>query len=121
MKKIILLFLIFCFINYCSYCTRERDTFAYNHIINTISSPNGNMKAVVYLRDLGATTRKSYHLSILKSNQKIRNSGNTYVSYQEFEVKWISNDILQVVVMDNENTLKQENVVDDVQIEYRCK
>ena len=58
-------------------------------------SPDGRYEAVVFRGGAGATTRFSFHLTILKTNGKLKNSpGNTYVSYSEFEVEWKDDNTL---------------------------
>ena len=68
-----------------------------NIIIKEINSPNNQYRAIIFERNINATTRNSYHLSILKNGKVLNNvGGNVFVSYNNFDVEWINNDVLKV-------------------------
>ena len=51
-----------------------------NQIISEVTSPDGQLKAVVFVRDCGATTSYSAQLSILRNAEKLSNeAGNTFI------------------------------------------
>jgi hypothetical protein len=92
-----------------------------NSIIEAVSSPSGRYIAYVFIRNMGATTQESYQLSILEEGRKLGNlAGNSYISYSEFKVKWISEKELFV---DNGEAeiFKQRNNTNGINITYNYK
>ena len=92
-----------------------------NSIIKTVSSPNGKYIAYVFIRDMGASTKESYQLSILKEGRELGNTaGNAYISYSEFMVEWVGEKELFV---DNSaaEIFKQKNEVNGIKITYDYK
>lgn len=69
-----------------------------NDIVQKVPSPNGEKVAYIFTRDCGATTSLSPQLSILNKDENFPNkSGNTFRSYKEFSIRWLSNMKLQVI------------------------
>lgn len=72
-----------------------------NDIKKEVVSFDGNYKAIAYIRDCGATTSFSPHISILKAKGKINNSstGNAFQGYgsDEIDIKWKDKDTLIVI------------------------
>ena len=92
-----------------------------NSIIKTVPSPNGKYTAYVFIRDMGASTKESYQLSILKEGRELGNTaGNAYISYSEFMVEWVGEKELFV---DNSaaEIFKQKNEVNGIKITYDYK
>lgn len=80
-----------------------------NVVLNKVISPNGNNVAITFIRDVGATTRASYQLCILKNDEKFTNdSKGIYVSYEEFEVEWIDDENIRVHNISAQNIFKQK-------------
>lgn len=70
-----------------------------NEIIGQSNSKDEKKVAYIFKRDCGATTGYSYHLSILNGNKQLKNkSGNTFISDEEFTIKWQGNQSLKVVL-----------------------
>ena len=73
-----------------------------NEIFSESVSPKGNLKAVVFQRDCGATTGFSTQVSILDANQQLRNeSGNIFTvdghpNDVQVVVRWLGASKLQV-------------------------
>ena len=90
-----------------------------NIVINEINSPNNQYRAIIFERNINATTRSSYHLSILKNGQVLNNvGGNVFVSYNNFDVEWINNDVLKVN-NDRENSkLKKVHNYKNIKVIY---
>ncbi|MBD3107210.1 hypothetical protein IEO70_02435 [Bacillus sp. AGMB 02131] len=66
-----------------------------NRVIETWQSPKENKTAYIFVRDCGATTGYSYHLSLLDSDEELPNAGgNTFVSNRQFEIEWVTNRLL---------------------------
>lgn len=90
-----------------------------NKIIKTIPSPNGDYIAYVFVRDLGATTKESYQLTILKKNNKLGNgSGNTFVSYSNFAVSWDSDNGMTIKYPKKAEVFKKEESIKGIKIKY---
>ena len=90
-----------------------------NIVIKEINSPNNQYRAIIFERNINATTRSSYHLSILKNGQVLNNvGGNVFVSYNNFDVEWINNDVLKVN-NDRENSkLKKVHNYKNIKVIY---
>ena len=71
------------------------------NIIQEVVSPDNKYVAYVFEANAGATTRFTYRLSVLKNGNKLKpgDVGNTYITYNEFDVEWT-----------DDNTLKVENI-----------
>ncbi|MEH7109710.1 MULTISPECIES: DUF5412 family protein [Bacillaceae] len=90
-----------------------------NEIVQKLQSPNGDKVAYIFQRDCGATTGISYQLSLLDSDEEFPNkSGNTFVSDDQFEIKWITNDKLRVNYKKSSETYEMDKSVDWTKIEY---
>ena len=91
-----------------------------NTIISELQSSDERYTAVKFERDMGATTRKSIQLSILPKGYKLGNdTGNAYVSYDDFEFSWIEEDVLEIIKKKNSDSFKAENKLYDVDIVYK--
>ncbi|MEK3889338.1 hypothetical protein [Bacillus sp. FSL K6-3431] len=90
-----------------------------NEIIQQSNSQSEKKTAYIFIRDCGATTGYSYHLSILNQNKELKNkSGNTFVSDQEFSIEWQSNKSLKIYYNDSVNTYEMDKRVNGVKVEY---
>lgn len=90
-----------------------------NKIIKTIPSPNGKYVAYAFVRDLGATTKESYQMSILKENEKLGNgSGNTFVSYSNFAAVWDNDNEITIKYPKNAEVFKNEVNVKGIKVNY---
>lgn len=96
------------------------DSIVSNQIISEYVSPNGKYRAVVFVRDAGATTNRSYQLSILKNGKKLKNQkGNVLITYSDFEVTWVDSQTLKVEIRNkNKDVFKQIEEIDDIKILY---
>lgn len=118
---------IIIFILLCSYLCRnnlgrlfEKDFSRYNTIVSEKSTINTNKKysAIKFKRNINSTTRISYHLSIIEENEHpISDTGNVYVSYQDFDYKWID-DVLIIQIHKNDEIFKKATSYRDVVIKY---
>lgn len=91
-----------------------------NELINKIESPDGKYVALYFIRDLGATTKRSYQLSILSKGEELGDtSGNVFVTYGEFDIEWEKNDNLIVNVKSDEEIFKQSDQYKEIKIEYK--
>ncbi len=91
----------------------------YNNIISESYSADGEYKAVKFTRNVNATTPNSFHLSILRKNDKLKDeSGNVYVSYEDFDFEW-SNDTTVTIEHKNKNVFKCNSSYLGIKIEYR--
>ena len=90
-----------------------------NEIIKTIDSPDGKYVAYIFTRDLGATTKVSYQLSILEAGESLGDSGgNIFISYGSFDVEWSKQNLLYVKLKEKGDIFKNEKKYKDIVIEY---
>ena len=89
-------------------------------IIQESVSPDGKYVAYVFEANGGATTKFTYRLSILKNGKKLKagDVGNTFITYDEFDVEWINDDTLKVNNIASIYIFKQETKIDDVSVSY---
>lgn len=93
---------------------------AKNEILSQKVSPDGERIAIIFKRNAGATTGDNFQLSIIKSDQTLKNTGgNTYISYSEFEVEWEENNSLIVYVNESSEAFKKRKKVFGVNILYQ--
>lgn len=91
-----------------------------NTVINEIESPDGKYIACYFVRDLGATTKQSYQLSILNKGKKLGDTtGNVFITYGEFDIEWNKNDDLIVNIKNNEEIFKQLDKYKEIKIKYK--
>jgi len=89
-------------------------------VLSETVSPNGKYVAVTSSRDAGATTTRSYSLSILEcvGNKRI-SVGNAFHSDAGFSVTWMEDQKLFVIIHDSsKRILLQNEKVGDIVIEY---
>lgn len=100
-----------------------RNTVTSNKIISENMSLNGEFKAIIFEREAGATTHKSYQLSILKNSEKLKNeTGNVFISYSSFDVEWKDNETLVVKIHDEEKEIfKLIKQIKGVEIRYETE
>ena len=90
-----------------------------NEIVKTIQSPNGNYVAYLFKRNMGATTKESYQLSILRKGKEFGdNSGNIFIAYGEFDIEWVNDKALMIKNKTIEKVFKDESVYDDITIRH---
>ncbi|WML26587.1 hypothetical protein [Neobacillus sp. OS1-33] len=90
-----------------------------NDIVQKSPSPDGDKVAYIFQRDCGATTGTSYQLSLLETDDEFPNKGgNTFVSDNQFRIKWITNDKLRVNYEKSSKTYEMDKSVDWTKIEY---
>ena len=82
--------------------------FNHNEVIYETVSPDGKNKAVMFNRDLGATTWFNYQLSILKRNETLKNKpGNVLITYSQINVEWKNDKTLLVRFLEKKRVFKQ--------------
>jgi len=89
-------------------------------VIQEVVSPDGKYVAYVFEANGGATTRFTYRLSVLKNGKKLKagDIGNTFITYDEFDVEWVDDDTLKVNNISSIYIFKQETKIDDVSVSY---
>lgn len=89
-------------------------------IIQEVVSPDGKYVAYVFEANGGATTRFTYRLSVLKEGKKLKagDIGNTFITYDEFDVEWIDDNTLKVNNIQSINIFEQKIKIDRVNITY---
>ncbi|MUT68349.1 hypothetical protein [Paenibacillus sp. NEAU-GSW1] len=90
-----------------------------NEVVSSIESPNKDYRAYVFLRDCGATTKKSYQVSVLKNGKELKNSGgNVFSSYNGVSIFWSDTDELTVSLSSNHDIFTQETKLGGIEIKY---
>ena len=103
-----------------------------NEVVDEIKSPDKKLKAVIFIRDCGATTGYSTQLSILGLEDRLDNeTGNTFILSDKFgeglsfdnggaKVKalWTSENSLTIYFDNKIEFTKQEEEIKDVRISY---
>ena len=89
-------------------------------IIQESVSPDGKYVAYVFEANGGATSKFTYRLSILKNGKKLKagDVGNTFITYDEFDVEWVEDDTLKVNNISSIYIFKQKAKIDDVSVSY---
>ena len=96
----------------------ETKPLKYNNVVFESYSPDGEYKAIKFTRNVNATTQISFHLSILRKNDKLKDEpGNTYVSYGDFDFEWID-DTTVTIRHQNKNVFKCNSSYLGIKIKY---
>ncbi|WP_052128219.1 hypothetical protein [Neosynechococcus sphagnicola] len=92
-----------------------------NTIGQTVLSPSGQTKAVVFKRDCGATTGFSTQVSVLSSDDELPNDGGNVLVLDgavPIELRWLSESSLAIGGIGNAKVFLQESVVANTQVSY---
>jgi hypothetical protein len=98
-----------------------------NEVYSEVISPNRELKAVVFQRDCGATTGFSTQISILDSDQDLKNvSGNIYIidghpNDVAPPIQWVSATELKIERIRNGSEYKAESswgVLNKIKVTY---
>ena len=113
MSKLFLIFLLALLTGCDDMCGSE--------LLKTELSPNKNFKAVSYLYDCGATSGFSTQVSVLKANEKISSPGNIFTTEgkNNLELKWLSNESLEISNTKNIDSYKQKRKFKEITIFYK--
>lgn len=89
-------------------------------IIQEVVSPDGKYVAYVFESNGGATTRFTYRLSVLKNGKKLKagDLGNTFITYEKFDVVWLDDNTLKVNNIPSTNIFEQKKKIKGVNISY---
>ena len=100
------------------YLCNRNNVLLYNSIINEKVSIDQKYKAVKFTRNIGATTRLSYQISIIRYNENLTDSpGNIYISYDDFDYEWLDGDLI-IKNNVNDRVFKRENKHKQIDIFY---
>jgi len=92
-----------------------------NEISQTVSSPSGSLKAVVFNRNCGATTGFNTQVSILSATDALQNDGgNTLIldGSVPLQVQWHSDSALQLSGLSTAKVFKQGRSIAGVSVSY---
>ena len=108
--------------------------FCKNNVIDTRISPNGTKKAVVFVRDCGATTDWSTEASILNANSSLSDgdTGNVLSidsndekawplapkGWALISPEWSTDNSLELYYSSNSSVSYQKNLFNDVQLQF---
>jgi len=72
-----------------------------NRVLEDIRSPNRQRRAVVFLRDCGATTGYSTQISVLPANTVLENEGGNlfvadHLGNHAVRVRWVDGDTIEI-------------------------
>ena len=93
-----------------------------NDPLQVDSSPAGDRLAIAFIRDCGATTGYSTHVSIVASSGKLHNEpGNVFVvdGKRPVSVGWRADDHLVIDTAGSGDVFKNLREFEGVNIEYR--
>lgn len=123
MRKIALLIALPSLLSGCDQCG--------NDPIRQLSNPGGDLKAVLFRRDCGATTRFSSQVSLLPRSEKLPDGpGNIFIADQEqdgpigswqgplVELDWLNNQTLEIRYNHSARTFKKEQRLGDTVVRY---
>lgn len=92
-----------------------------NEPLQTIVSPSGAFKAVVFSRDCGATTGFNTQVSVLGANETLPDEGgNIFISNKPLPiaVRWSSDSALQISGVGNVSPIKQNPHISTVTVTF---
>lgn len=95
--------------------------FCENEISQSIISPSGKLKAVVFSRNCGATTGVNTQVSIIPASGMLSNdNGNTLIldGATQMKVEWRSDSVLHLKGLGAAKVFKQSGSVEGVSISY---
>ena len=134
MKKFALLLLVFVAgaFFFVAYNFLSFDDTCQNEVLSELANPNGQVKAVIFQRNCGATTGFSTQVSILEFKDKLYNdSGNVFVADTnhgeapsdenggpKVEAEWIGNNNLKLSYHSKARTFTKVASFNDIQITY---
>lgn len=97
----------------CSNCSNE--------ISQSIASPSGELKAVIFTRNCGATTGFNTQISIVPTRNELPDDGgNAFIAANAFPVtlRWQSNTALDIISQPPGHIFKQQPTIIGVSIRY---
>lgn len=103
-----------------------------NELVGEHLSPDGQYKAVIFIRDCGATTGFSTQVSLLRSNMQLKNgSGNLFIADSdhgkipsnpkggpEVKIVWQGSKDLYIVHHKQARVFKAENKFNGINVNY---
>jgi hypothetical protein len=94
-----------------------------NKVIDSKIAPVGDKQAVLYVRNCGATTGSTTHVSILNRDSQVRGTGNVLVvkdpasmgeTASTTRVRWVAADTLEISLLGGRAIQSQADSVDGV-------
>jgi hypothetical protein len=92
-----------------------------NEIYQTVRSPSGRMKAVVFNRGCGATVGFNTQVSLLPASAALPNDGGNVLVVDDkvpLKIEWQSDDAVRIAGQLDTEIFKQEASVSGVQVAY---
>jgi hypothetical protein len=92
-----------------------------NEIVQTVSSPSGKMKAVVFNRGCGATVGFSTQVSLLPASASLPNAGGNVLVVGDkipLKIEWESDEGVRIAGQLDSQIFKREESVSGVQVAY---
>ncbi len=96
-----------------------------NELIGSYPSPNGEMAAVTFSRNCGATTGSNLQISVIKKGQSYTDAGNVLIMDQVsidvniYKPIWKDNNLLLLEIPEGARVFSQNHEVASVRIDYR--
>ncbi len=94
----------------------RRDYIGYNAVSKEYNDSK-EYCAVKYTACVGRKTKNGFCLSINKTGETPRDTGNVYSSYNNFDYKWLDNNTLLIVTYDDDS-FKNETEYKGIEIVY---
>jgi hypothetical protein len=104
-----------------------------NTLINESMNKAQTKKAILFLKEAGATVADSYQVTVTNNDHKFdknevgnaftvdTNHGDTWLKPNSINFTWLGNDTLQIDYDKKLRTFIQENKIDGVTIVYKSK
>ena len=104
-----------------------------NTFIKQKANASKTIKAILFLKEGGATVPISYQVSVIPYNNSLDNDdpgnvftvdtdhGKTYLDSGSINFTWLSNTILQIDYDKKLRTFIMEQKVDDISVEYKAR
>lgn len=92
-----------------------------NTVSQTVASPSGRSRAVVFSRDCGATTGFSTQVSVLDSDDTLPNEGGNMLVLDgtiPIQLRWLSDASLVIAGIGNARVSRQERAVARIDVSY---
>jgi hypothetical protein len=133
MKKIPGIIAIFTFAAAFNSCLSFALSYGTDKLVKETSNNDHTKKAILFLREAGATVADSYQISIIGYKTEFDttsvgnafsvddNHGKTYLNPKAINLNWLSSDTIEISYDKNLRTFIQERLVGNVTVVYKVK
>ena len=112
-----ILFSVVCVALFFKEFQQDRKEYIGYNAISKEYNESGEYCAVKYTASLGTRPKNGFCLSVNKTGETPKDTGNVYSSYNNFTYKWLDNNTLLIVTYDDE-PIKNETQYKGIKIVY---